>query len=115
MEGGGSKASTHYNASLDITIRAHCQHLQGAVRRPKAVLQLQKFAHRTTLSLQLSLGAKEQGYTLLSALVYCQPSPGLQQESKSLPPLPHGEAPDLPRRPYEDTKQEERDRGQMPT
>ena len=34
---------------------------------------------------------------------YCLPSPGLQQESESLLPLPHGEAPDLPRRPYEDT------------
>ena len=29
-------------------------------------------------------------------------------------PLPHGEATDLPRRPHDNTAQEERDRGQMP-
>ena len=55
----------------------------------------------------IPIEAKEQGHTILSALVYCQASPSLQQESESQPPLPHGEAPDLLRRPKTMNKRNE--------
>ena len=71
--------------------RTHCQYLQGAVYRPQAVLQSPEVCPQNH-PLQLSLGAKGQGYTFLSALVYCQPSSSLHQESESLSPLPHGQA-----------------------
>ena len=48
--------------------RTHCHYLQGAVYRPQAVLQSPEVCPQNH-PLQLSLGAKGQGYTFLSALV----------------------------------------------